>query len=199
VVAGYRALREKFGSAKFVFGGVTFDPEVIAEVPDERVDLATIRVDGLQFQQTTPGYWASAAATLQTYSPGTWPLDPPAQREATVTVGWPVKFRKFEVERKIEFAAFPMLGSFVDGVNATGFVIPFEREYFISSDFDPTNPAIFEKTLGGMSGAPVFALHRQGIEPLQLIGIVRAYGEAFDALYCARADLIQPDGSVSNP
>jgi hypothetical protein len=66
----------------------------------------------------------------------------------------------------------------------------------VSTDFDPANRVVLETALEGMSGSPVFALHRDGVVPIQLIGIVRAYGEGLDVLYCTRADLISTGGSI---
>jgi hypothetical protein len=98
----------------------------------------------------------------------------------------------------MEFAAFPMIGQFVDFVGDHWFSIPFDRDEIISTDFDPGNPVALRTTLGGMSGSPVFALHRPGIVPIQLIGVIRAYGEGLDVLYCARVDLIAKNGIIKS-
>ena len=63
----------------------------------------------------------------------------------------------------VESAAFPILGPFIRSVNDTWFAVPFEREEWISSDFDPNNKAVFKTALGGMSGSPVFVMHRPGL------------------------------------
>jgi hypothetical protein len=67
----------------------------------------------------------------------------------------------------------------------------------IDTDFEPDKPALLETAFGGMSGAPVHSLHRGGVAPLQLIGIIRTYGAGLDVLYCTRADIISADGTIT--
>lgn len=196
VMQSYRELLSAQTDAEFTFGGVTFAPNIVSEIADDDIDLAVIDVSGMTFEQRAPGYWNNSVSTFQKYTPPTWPLGPPQKGESTLTVGWPGKYRTQLGKRHLEFAAFPLLGQFVDDVKDTWFSIPFNRDQWVSSDWDPKNPVIFETTLGGISGSPVFALHRPGIHPLQLIGVVRSYGEGLDILYCSRADLIFADGSI---
>lgn len=196
VMNAYRELREQYEDIAFIFGGRDFEPLIVDEDPDDVVDLVVIDVSEMDFVQRAPGYWDTPVASLMTYSPSSWPLDGPARGEATLTVGCPRKFRKHEENGSVEFAAFPMLGQFVDTVTDRWFAIPFNREEWISSDFDPENMVIYETMLGGMSGSPVFALHRAGVHPLQLIGVVRTYGEGLDVLYCTRVDLISDTGRI---
>jgi hypothetical protein len=196
VMDGYREIRSSQGAAVFTFGGLSFEPNIIDEATDENIDLVTIDVEGMEFVQRAPGYWDSTASELQTYAPSSWPLPAAKKGEATVVVGWPGKFRSLESDRHLEFAAFPMIGQFVDEVNDKWFATPFDRDQMISNDFDPSNPVVHETAMGGISGSPVFALHR-GLEALQLVGIVRAYGENWDILFCARADLVGLDGQIA--
>lgn len=193
---GHIATLEEYGVAEFRFGERTFTPKIVAIDPDPHVDLAVIDVDGIEFEKRDPGYWGSTVGSLTAYVPPAWPLASPTVGEATLCVGWPKKFRKHE-EHGTEFAAFPMLGLRIGDVTERGLLIPFDRTEMISSDFDPANQIVNETELGGISGSPVFALHRDGVMPLQLVGVVRRYGEAFDVLLCTRADLIRADGSIS--
>ena len=73
------------------------------------------------------------------FAPTKWPVDEPKRGKVIATVGWPGKFRA-EEKGEIEFAAFPMIGQPIDAVESTWFTIPFDREAWIASDFDPTNP-----------------------------------------------------------
>jgi hypothetical protein len=199
VAQWYRDLCAEHGDVEFQFGGAAFAPAIISECPDEDVDLAVIDVSEVAIRRREEGYWKSSADYLQPYYPASWPIAPATKGDATVTVGWPAKYRTEIAERHLEFAAFPMLGPFVDEVKKKWFSIPFNRQDWVGSDWDPNNPVVFETALGGMSGAPVFALHRRAIQPVQLIGIVRTYGVGFDVLYCTRADLIVEDGSICLP
>jgi hypothetical protein len=197
VLKRYREIAQTRGDATFTFGGKIFEPEVVDEASDDR-DVVTIDVTGEKFDQTVPGYWKDAVTMLQAYAPHSWPLAGPTSGEATVTVGWPGKHRASDAKGKLEFAAFPMVGQFVGDVTERGFAIPFDREFWISSDYDPKNSVVFETQFGGISGSPVFALHRPHIFPLQLIGVVREYGPLLDALLCTRADLIKMDGAIAS-
>jgi hypothetical protein len=192
---GYEKIEAKYGSAEFRFGEQTFVPNVVSRDPDEFIDIAVIDVTGIEFANRPPGYWGSTVGSLTPYAPTTWPLDAGRKGESICIVGWPQKFRVRDGDA-VEYAAFPMGGQQIGDVTDNWFVIPFEREHWTSSDFDPNNPVVLEKTLGGMSGSPVFALHRSGVVPLQLIGIVRTYGEAFDVLYCTRASILAVDGTL---
>lgn len=199
VTQWYRDLCADHGHVEFQFGGAGFKPNVISECLADDVDLAVIDVSDIAFHRRERGYWHSSADFLEPYHPASWPIAPASKGESTVTVGWPAKYRKEVAERHLEFAAFPMLGPFVDEVKDKWFSLPFNRQDWVGSDWDPNNPVIFETALGGMSGAPVFALHRRTVQPVQLIGIVRTYGEGLDVLYCTRADLIAADGSIRLP
>ena len=54
----------------------------------------------------------------------------------------------------------------IDHVDQGWFSVPFERSQWTSTDFDEKNPAWLETAFVGMSGAPVFTLHRGGVPPL---------------------------------
>jgi hypothetical protein len=194
---GYFPLRESYPDLVMIFANRAVDAKIIAKNSDDGIDLAVIDVDGIEFDKEAPGYWGSSAAKLTTYAPASWPFAPPRSGEPTAVVGWPGKFRRHE-ESSTEFAAFPLLGSFIDAVEDTLFTIRFDRDGIIASDFDPNNKEpVTETSFGGMSGSPVFALHRPGINPLQLVGVLRAYGPLLDGLYCTRADLIRADGTLA--
>jgi hypothetical protein len=122
-----------------------------------------------------------------------WPLPAPKNGESTVIVGWPGKRRVVDEHDVIEFGAAPLTGLFIADVSDEHFTIPFDREHYIASDFDPDNPAVHESDFEGISGSPVFAM-RTGPLPLHLVGVVHAY--IFDTLVCTRADLIGVDGSI---
>jgi hypothetical protein len=192
---GFRAIEKASGGALFTFGGVTFRPDVIDENGAHSIDLAIIDVTRIDFVKAAPGYWESSAAKLHVWAATEWPTSAPRKGDATATVGWPIDFRVHE-DGHTEFAAFPMLGHFVDDVGRTSFTIPFDQEGMIAGDFDPANDVITKRPLYGFSGSPVFAMHREGLNPLVLIGIVRRYGENFDILHCTRADIIRGDGTV---
>jgi len=191
---GYEKILANYGTATFRFGERDFTPNIVARNSQEFVYLAVIDVKGIEFAKRPPGYWGSSVGSLTSYVPRSWPLADARKGESICIVGWPQKFRKRK-EDGVEYAAFPMGGQQVGDVTDNWFVIPFEREHWTSSDFDPTNPVVLEKTLGGISGSPVFALHR-GIVPLELIGVVRTYGAEFDILYCTRASVIMADGRI---
>jgi hypothetical protein len=180
-----------------VFGNREITPRLVAKNSDEDVDLAVMDVDGIEFEKESPGYWeGSGASRLTVYAPQAWPLAGPRDGEGTVAVGWPGKFRVHQRD-STEYAAFPLLGQMISNVSARWFTLQIERDQIISSDFDPDNKGPVQETeFGGMSGTPVFALHRGGINPLELVGVVRDYGDLLDGLYCTRADLIQADGTI---
>jgi hypothetical protein len=181
---GYDPLREAHPDMVMVFANRVVEPTLVSKNSDKDVDLAVIDVGDIEFDKEAPGYWGSTAAKLTTYVPPSWPLGSPKEGESSVIVGWPAKFRTHETGGT-EFAAFPMLGQAITSVGDKWFALPIDRDQLISSDFDPNNEAATtEKSFGGMSGTPVFALHRLGISPLQLVGVVRDYGCGLDVLYC---------------
>ncbi len=189
-------LRQTNSDVVFVYCGEEIEPKIVDCERSEEIDLAILDVTGVTFQGEENGYWDSEFAKTQTYKPANWPHDPPRTGEYCVVVGWPAKYRSRDSSREVEFAAFPFLGVSVDNVSESWFTIPFSREDYISSDFDPSNQAVFETALEGMSGCPVFVMHRSKLIPIELIGIVRSYGETFDILYCTRSDIIMRDGSI---
>lgn len=194
---GYFPLRESYPDLVMIFANRAIEVRIIAKNSDDGIDLAVIDVDGIKFDKEAPGYWGSSAAKLTTYAPMSWPLAPAKRGESTAVVGWPGKLRIHE-NSSTEFAAFPIMGAYIDAVEDTLFTIQFKRDEMIASDFDPDNKGpVSETCFGGMSGTPVFALHRPGINPLQLIGILRDYGSLLDGLYCTRADLIRADGTLT--
>lgn len=199
----YRQLKELHPDTQFVFADLSFEPDITSEDDDANVDLAVIDASSLDFPDYEHGYWDSEDGLLPTgmikpYEPGTWPLKPPTRGESAITVGWPAKFRTRLNSRSTEFAAFPMLGQAIDEVKAGWFTLVIDRSALIASDFDPNNPAAQETQFQGISGSPVFALHR-GLRQIELIGVVHTYGEGLDILYCARADLITPEGQIIAP
>ncbi len=196
LIEGYEKILATTRLAEFRFGDVTFAPKVIAINAEANIDIAVIDVDDIKFAEREPGYWGSNVGSLNAFIPLTWPSAAPEHGEKIVSVGWPAKFRAHESDG-VEFAAFPFLGHQIDHVDRAWFSIPFERTEWTSTDFDEKNPALLETAFGGMSGAPVFSLHRGGVVPLQLIGIVRTYGEGLDILYCTRADIIRTDGTLA--
>lgn len=197
---GYIPMKAEYADTIFIFGKRVIEPNVIAKNSSFDVDLAILDVEGIEFEKDAQGYWDSAAAKLTTYAPPSWPLTGPKTGESSVIVGWPTKFRTHEGGGNVEFAAFPMLGNRIDVVTEKWFAVPFERGQMISGDFDPANAVVFENALGGMSGSPVFALHRSGIHPLELVGVVARYGGGeLDTMFCTRADLIQHDGTIAAP
>jgi len=150
----------------------------------------------MEFAEREPGYCGSNVGSLNTFAPSSWPAARPDHGDKIVSVGWPAKFRAHE-EDGVEFAAFPFLGHAVDFVASGWFSVPFDRTEWTTADFEPDNPALLETAFGGMSGAPVFSLHRGGVAPLQLIGVVRTYGAGLDVLYCTRADILNADGTIT--
>jgi hypothetical protein len=196
VMQAYRETLGKWPNARFQFFDTVFEPNIVDEDRSERVDLAVLDVSGIDFTPKTESYWKSSASELQILCPQKWPTAPPKPGESTVSVGWPGKMRS-ENNGDLEMAAFPMLGQFVGDLQQTSFTITFDREFWIDTDFSPDNPILQETELGGISGSPVFAMHR-GVAQIELVGIVKGYGELYDTLYCARADLIGRDGKIES-
>jgi hypothetical protein len=195
VMEAYRDVKNRWPDARFQFFDTVLEPSIVDEDSTGRVDLAVLDVSGIDFEPKTESYWKSSASDLQVLRPRTWPNVPPQSGESTVSVGWPARMRS-ETSGGLEMAAFPMLGQFVGDLQQTSFTIGFDRKEWIGTDYSPYNPVLQETELGGMSGAPVFALHRGGLFPLELVGVVKEYGVQFDTLYCARADLISRDGTI---
>jgi len=195
VMQGYREVKDRWPNARFQFFDTILEPNVVDEDSAERVDIAVLDVTGIDFESKTDSYWKSSASALEVLRPHTWPSAPPKAGESTISVGWPAKMRSAN-DGAIEMAAFPLLGQFVGDLQQTSFTISFDREEWIGTDYSLNNPVLQETELGGISGAPVFALHRGGLFPLQLIGVVKEYGSLSDTLFCARADLITRDGTI---
>jgi hypothetical protein len=193
VVEGYEFIAKTDNDAMMQFGDRVFEPRVVARRKIRGVDLAVIDVGDLEFPRSFASYWGPQNERLETYAPMPWPLPPPTNGEGVVIVGWPGKHRVVLDDKIVEFAAVPLIGLLIADVEAEHFTIPFEREYYVASDFDPDNKAVEESDFEGISGSPVFAM-RNGPQPLQLIGVVHAY--IFDTLVCTRADLIGIDGSI---
>ncbi|HYK53079.1 MAG TPA: trypsin-like peptidase domain-containing protein [Candidatus Eremiobacteraceae bacterium] len=196
VVQKYREVKSARGEALLEFGGRSITPHIVDEVYTDFVDIATLDVDGVDFERASKGYWSSGI-TLEAYAPSAWPIDAPKKGEPIVTVGWPAKLRVHEGGPDVEFAAFSMTGMAIDAVEDGWFAVPFEREHWTSTENDVAHPAVSETEFGGTSGSPVFVLHRSKLEPLHLVGLNNAYGKELDLLYCTRTDLIATDGTIA--
>lgn len=157
---------------------------------DQRLDIATIRLNDEQVEQIT----LEGEIGLCVFSPKEWPCPAPEPGEFVAFGGFPAKLRTVRSFDELDFGSWSSGASEISSVSDNQFVSAFEREYWVRtfglpglSDLD---------ILGGMSGGP--ALINRGLY-WDMIGIVSQYHEQYDAMFFSILSAVHPDGTIEPP
>jgi hypothetical protein len=151
-----------------------------------RPDLVTLDLTGLDLK----GF----AKHLSLYTPSKWPPHSVIPGITVLIIGFPMAYRSLlPIQRAIKFDSFN-LKTQVSSVNEHGFICAVETNSIrnLSSD------AAWPETYGGISGCPIFAI-RGTPSILDLVGIVYEASSNWNIIHAHHANLVSPDGTLSNP
>ena len=160
-----------------------FDPlDAIVDLDDE-LDIATIRVpDELP---TRVGAWVYQRQADR------WPPPPPMASRGLFFLGFPGIYRTAPDNDTLEFGSYGGLLT-ATSVTSSTIVSQMDRRYFEPlPGIDPLPP---NQWLGGMSGAPGWALTQLG---WRLAGVLYEYSQDFELFYFRPASYILGDGHLA--
>jgi hypothetical protein len=184
VMDGYRR-RLAYGPTTCQIGNLRIDPLERLIDEDQRLDLATLTLDGCDFEQIRSGKHVQSA----TFRPVRWP--PAALREGEFVSlgGFPGSWRTVTGAASFDYDTFSIGSTPVTVVRDDCAVCQFERENWIGWHNDVRD----FRELGGMSGGPVFVqrpLHAEWV------GIIHEFSPSYDLLYFRPATLIERGGRI---
>lgn len=190
VISCYRTMRESMEKVVFQIGGVEIDP--ISQLIDENatIDLATIGLTSEQARAiTSDGEIGSCI-----FRPKTW--RPPVLKvgEYVAFGGFPASLKRVLSFDELVFGSWSNGASQISSVSDFRFVSKFDREYWVASFGGEGH--LTSKTFGGMSGGPAF-IHRK--LHWELVGIVKEYEKAYDAILFASTRALRADGTIEPP
>lgn len=187
VIDGYRSQRNTSRDTMFQIGDVAVDP--LEQLIDENaaIDLATLALTDAQLAQITSGGEIGSCV----YMPTSWPPEPLTEGAYVAFGGFPGSLRVVEKLDELVFGAWSSGASRVSSVSEIQFVSAFEREAWVMA-FGERDAQL--KLLGGMSGGPAFV--QRGLA-WDLVGFVKEYHEAYDAMFFASARSLRPDGTIA--
>ncbi|MBS0164456.1 S1 family peptidase [Nitrospira sp. CMX1] len=152
----------------------------------KKSDLVTLDLSGLDLREF--------AQHLSLYTPLKWPPHSVMPGLTVLIVGFPMAYRYLlPIRRAIKFDSFCQKVQ-VSSVNECGFACAVETNSIHNLNSDDAWP----ETYGGMSGCPIFAI-RGNPSVLDLVGIVYEASDSFNIICARHANLVSPDGTLSNP
>jgi hypothetical protein len=187
VIDYYRERLKSGERCLFQIAGCRFDPlaQLISESMD--VDLAVLTLTEEQADKVLT--WGSLPS--QFYTPVSWPPPSPLEGDDVLFGGYPGKWRTTQDYDSMRFASYSS-GHRVTAVGTRSFISEVNQAHSVKTIYlDGLNDLT---EFGGMSGGPVFVLHKLNLE---FVGIVREYSPDRDAFHFTRAGLIGSDGHIT--
>ena len=156
--------------AQFIFqvGDVLLDPSNAIAWKDLENDIVFLHLTPDEAQQTRVSFCEPILG---------WPPPHPNEGDYVLISGFPAVMRERFSAKHVDFPALSTMLQ-VSSVSGRHMVCQFEREHWIS--FDPSGFPPPGTDLGGMSGAPVFAV---GNLAYPLIGVVSEFSSDYELLY----------------
>jgi hypothetical protein len=128
-------------------------------------------------------------------SPSAWPPSAPEIGQAILFAGFPGHEKRVNRLFNLEFGRFSGAGM-IESVRDLDFSCQVDRKHMAPLAGRPLPEPGYD--FGGVSGAPVFRVHRGDIVHWELLGIVYQCGQTLvELIKMARADLICEDGVVA--
>lgn len=188
VLEGYREWLKKDGEAMFQIGNLEINPleNIIDE--DEKLDLATIKLDQAGLQKIVGREEIGSSS----FRPVSWPPKDVKEGEYILFGGYPGLWKSHFSGTEIVFDSFSSGASAVTSVGPDYMICQFEREYW-TYGFNLRNPEDLHD-LGGLSGSPVFILRDLHFE---FVGIVYQFSQKFDLMYIRPSKFVREDGTIS--
>lgn len=175
---------------RFQIGGCVIDLNERLVHQSEELDIATIRLETGELEEVVNSHEIGALV----FTPASWPPEPPKDGDAIAFGGFPGSLREAKDFNEIEFGSWSTGGAIVNSSSDRQFLTHFERENWLVAFGNPHGLALVD--LGGMSGGPAFALRGMHWD---LVGIVKEYHEAYDAMFFASLRWVRSNGTILHP
>jgi Trypsin-like peptidase domain len=183
VVRKFQADREEQGSiVKAQVMDVAFDPVKHLIDIDDSLDIATIRVPDTIPERV--GKWCYQRQASR------WPPPPPMQDRGVFFVGFPAEYRTEHSGNSVEWGLY---GGLLTATSVSDDRVISQLDHAYLEPLAQLPPPPLNAWLGGMSGAPGWALTQVG---WRLAGVLYEYSQDYELFYFRRADVIRPDGSL---
>ena len=164
--------------------GLTFDLETRLIDRGRTVDIATYRL--------RPAEVGRLGTTIR-HEPN-WPPERPRAERGVFYAGYPAAGRKLVGERTIEWGLYGAAG-ISSAVNDESIVCQMERDNLVEVLGLPIPEVGYD--VGGLSGAPLFALWESSLVFWKLAGVIyEGGGVMFEHVRAAHADRIRIDGTI---
>lgn len=178
VLDGYRQ-RLAEGKCIFQLGNCALDPLAQLKAEDTELDYALIGVTEDQAKEIAKADGPFDGTFFN--EPAPWPPGEVKADEFVAFGGFPGELRQAKSFDELSFGSFSSGASRVTLVRDNYLVCRFEREFWVKHGHEAE-----PKTIGGMSGGPVFAIrHGADIDIMtyDFIGHIYEFSENFELLY----------------
>jgi hypothetical protein len=190
VIKEYRSFLSEYKNVVCQIGDILLDPLDQLVDENDKLDLAVIHLTEDQVVEITKG--GEIGSRLVDGS--SWPPQQVKPGEPVMLAGFPGNSRELLKFDELEFRPFCAAGIRVNSVHDEKFSCQFEREYWITSFGEKTNPSHL-KILGGMSGGPAFV--DRGVR-WEFAGIIYEHQPEYDLMFLRPAHLIAADGTIKS-
>jgi hypothetical protein len=189
VVREARVARAERPKTLFQIGDAEVDLErqLIDMNPDR--DIAVILLSEDQLKIVLKGDEIGSAA----FAPVSWPPTRPKQEELVSFGGFPGALREIKSFQDLSFGAWCSGASEVHSSSERQFATRFERSEWERAFGNPDHMGLSQ--FGGMSGGPAFVFRGMHWD---LVGIVKEYHEAYDAVFFAALASVRADGTIDS-
>lgn len=189
VVRQALASRAESSETLFQIGDSVIDLEMQLIDQNQERDIATILIAESQLKNVLVGEEIGTSL----FAPVTWPPARPTEQDYVAFGGFPGALREIKSFQDLSFGAWSSAASQVHSSSDRQFATRFERERWEQAYGNPIHMTLSE--LGGMSGGPAFVLRDLHWE---LVGIVKEYHEAYDAMFFASLASVRANGTIES-
>ncbi len=173
----------------FQIGDVVIDLKHQLIDLSEYRDIATIRIEERQIA----GLLAGEEIGTALFAPVTWPPPRPTEHDYVAFGGFPGALREVTSFQDVVFGTWSSGASKVHSSSERQFATQLERDRWECAYGNQTHLALAD--FGGMSGGPVFVMRDLYWD---LVGVVKEYHEAYDAVFFASLASVRVDGTIES-
>jgi hypothetical protein len=166
-------------------GSIAFDPEARLIDRDRHLDIATFRVDYRELRKD--GKIAHHPPTA------VWPPKPPDPGKGVFFAGFPRVYWSELHPRTFEWGSYFAI-TVATSVTDDHVASQFDRSEMV--DILGTGLPPEGEWLGGLSGAPLWALVETELFSWRLAGVIYEYNSNFEILFARRPDCLKLDGGL---
>lgn len=171
----------------FQIGDVIIDLSHQLIALNEHRDIATIRLETSQLAELLKGEEIGTSL----FAPVTWPPPRPAEFDYVAFGGFPGALREVTSFQDVVFGTWSSGASKVNSSSERQFATQFERARWEQAYGKQAHLTLSD--FGGMSGGPVFVMRDLYWD---LVGVVKEYHEAYDAVFFASLASVRVDGTI---